>query len=829
MALYPESVARVGFALAAALFPVLVQAPLSATLAPEQGGSGDEPHELIVQFVERADAHTQSATHRAYGASVVAQGATAGGWQLVQLPPYADREELLQRYQQDPHVAHVERNRRVETAGRVSTIPTAAEAATYLPNDPKWREEEQWALQRIGMPELWGAMRAEGERAVADASGIVIAVLDTGAELEHEDLIDNIWRGPDGRQGFDLIDGGYAPYDRSKKRHGTMVAGIAAARGDNERGMAGVSWHVELLPVRFMREDQGSVADAIRGIEHAQQSGAQVINASYASRVRLQSEHLPTRCDDFADGRLECRAVQEAGEQGIVVVAAAGNSGADNDFAQRMTVPAALPLPNVIAVAASTRSESEDGRAADRLTDFSNYGHRTTHLAAPGSAVLGTQYVDYHPSGRQTHHYGLLEGTSASAPQVSGLVALLMAREIQAEAALETTPTVALAVRERILGTVACDEQSAERIGHACLGGALGSEEAGQELAAKTLAGGRLDAAAAWLRDREEIPPVAPSHVSARQQEDEGIELRWLSSSPRADHYLIERWSSERDDFEEVVRYTGESGLMEPGAQRFVDGSAEPSAAGLYRIRAVSASGLTSRWLVASVYAPPDGLQARPVGDGVELTWPAVEELAGAQEPCLELWREGRAEGEKAEDGESEQRWRLSIDEASYTDRAVAPGRYAYRLRACGDCRSGDLSGCSPWSEAAEAVVGLAPAGHLARELRPLEEAETDIRCWIASAAYGSPNAQELERLRAFRDERLMARPLGYALVGLYYRFSPPLAHWIAADAQRQAVARSLFERLVPVLERLFPTSSAAGNECGRSSPEVLDSPACRP
>jgi subtilisin family serine protease len=258
---------------------------------------------------------------------------------------------------------------------------------------------------------------------------VVVAVLDSGVDYTHQDLVSNIWSRPDAvpqyaddelgtfddMHGFDADADGGDPMDDNG--HGTHCAGIIGAEGDNNLGITGINWNVSIMPLKFLgRGGFGTTANAIKSINYAidrKQHGVnvRVINASWGSTQYSRA------LED---------AIRAAGDQGILFVAAAGNNGTDND--KRAHYPSNYDLPNVISVAALDRTDS--------LASFSNYGVKTVHIAAPGREILSTWLGD---------EYREASGTSMAAPHVSGVAALILASE----------PNLSVAkLRERILGTV---------------------------------------------------------------------------------------------------------------------------------------------------------------------------------------------------------------------------------------------------------------------------------------------------------------------------------------------------------------------------------------
>ncbi len=265
-----------------------------------------------------------------------------------------------------------------------------------VPNDPYYGE--QWALEKIGMPQAW--------EVTPGSDGILLSVVDSGIDFNHEDLSEKIWRNPgeicgngrdddrdgyiDNCRGINVISGYGDPWDEDG--HGTHISGTAAAVGYNARGMAGVDWHAVILPIKFLGEGGGNVADFVEAVAFAKARGVRVINMSFGA---------------YSYSEAERRAIAEA--PNILFVAAAGNERYDNDF--HPLYPASYDLPNLISVASSNKS--------DRLSFFSNYGVQTVHVAAPGENILGTL---------PGNDYDNLTGTSMSTALVSGLATLILAR-----------------------------------------------------------------------------------------------------------------------------------------------------------------------------------------------------------------------------------------------------------------------------------------------------------------------------------------------------------------------------------------------------------------
>ena len=259
--------------------------------------------------------------------------------------------------------------------------------AHEIPTDPYWWDEpplypgQESILRTARLPEAWDISHG--------SSGVVVAVLDTGVNIRHEDLV--------GRTvpGRDFVGGDADPADENG--HGTAVAGVIAAGAGNGRGIAGVGWNTRVMPVRVLdHTGAGSDADIADGIQFAVNGGAKVINLSLGG-----SE----------DGAVLRDAVAAALRAGVVVVASAGNE------------PSAVPqypsaYPGVLAVGATDE--------LGRLAYFSSYGEHLA-LTAPGWGVLTLTWTDEDHNGA-LDDYSYADGTSFSAPIMAGVAALVRAR-----------------------------------------------------------------------------------------------------------------------------------------------------------------------------------------------------------------------------------------------------------------------------------------------------------------------------------------------------------------------------------------------------------------
>ena len=296
-------------------------------------------------------------------------------------------------------------------------LPSMVFAQT--PNDPMFGD--QWYLNTISAPSAWDV--------TTGSSDVIVAVLDTGLDLDHEDIAANLWTNTkeiagngidddhngyiDDVHGWDFVSGdndpSAGPTSTSSPEaiaHGTLIAGEIGAVGNNSLGVAGVNWKVKIMPVRMLN-DQGSGTeyDAANAIRYAVKNGAKVINLSFAGNETHASL---------------TSAVKDAYANGVVVVAAMGNDGRDTDSSP--VYPACLRTTDadwVIGVTAVDES--------DRGTSFTNYGAICADIAAPGTDITGLSYYDL-AQGYSRQYYGPWNGTSMASPLVAGAAALLFAQ-----------------------------------------------------------------------------------------------------------------------------------------------------------------------------------------------------------------------------------------------------------------------------------------------------------------------------------------------------------------------------------------------------------------
>lgn len=321
---------------------------------------------------------------------------------LVDLPGRGDRFELLsvpdgaeldtcRRLRGERGVAVAEPNYVVRSRHVAGSLKVAgSRRLQYVPKDQAWglnlqnkglNQEMLWGLKAIKADQAWDTTQGD--------SGITVAVIDTGVDMTHPDLAGNL----DTANALNVLEAG-RPVD-DDFGHGTHVAGIIAAVGDNRQGALGVAFKTRVMPIRVLGVDgSGTLADLVYAIDHAVAKGAHVINMSLGSPDRSE---------------LEGEAIKDALAKGVVVVAAAGNEATTGNYAE---YPASYP--GVLSVGAV----GPDLKRAP----FSNFNSSVT-VVAPGVDIFSTLPVRF----GKDNPYGYLSGTSMAAPMVAGAAALVLA------------------------------------------------------------------------------------------------------------------------------------------------------------------------------------------------------------------------------------------------------------------------------------------------------------------------------------------------------------------------------------------------------------------
>ena len=402
------------------LTPVLIAlAGLAAPAAASAEAGGYEPGEVVVRYARGAD---QATVERAAG---------IGGAQVV-----APRTRVL-RIRDGESVAETVRELDARLDVATAAPNATARISAFIPDDPGntgvrggW-QRLQWnflAGTGVNAPDAWEHLIKAGQ---PGGRGVTVAVLDTGiaysTRRRYRKSTD--FRSADFVSGYDFVDDDRFPHDLNG--HGTHVASTIGESTDNGRGVTGLAYGAQIMPVRVLDKDgAGQSSDITAGIRFAVRRGADIINLSFEfddTYRQFSAEEIP---DVLA-------AVRFAHRQGVVVVGAAGNFG-------RKTISFPARAPTVIAVGATTEhgcranysnigigidlvapGGGKDARKDRTCPRRLPHGRDIYQLTYPWAALYGASRT-----ASSYRHFGLpsgFEGTSMATPHVSATAALLLA------------------------------------------------------------------------------------------------------------------------------------------------------------------------------------------------------------------------------------------------------------------------------------------------------------------------------------------------------------------------------------------------------------------
>ena len=321
--------------------------------------------------------------------------------------------------------------------------PNFIRRAMATPNDPRY--PEMWGLNNTGQPSTFGGnpgtpgndIRAEQAWNITTGNrSVVVGVVDTGIDINHDDLKDNIWTNPGEIAGNGIDDDGNgfvddvhgwdfahndatvfdytlptfpppASYTGDLDDHGTHVAGTIGATGNNATGVVGVNWQVSLLSLKFLADDgSGSSSDLLSAFAYAKAMRQLWDSSGGTKGANIRVLNNSYGGDNFSQAELD--AIRALSDAGILFVVAAGNEGTFNDLFP--VYPSNYISPNLISVAASG--------GGGQKASFSNWGEATVNVTAPGEFILSTM---------PKNTYDFANGTSMAAPHVSGTAALVCA------------------------------------------------------------------------------------------------------------------------------------------------------------------------------------------------------------------------------------------------------------------------------------------------------------------------------------------------------------------------------------------------------------------
>ncbi len=453
--------------------------------------------------------------------------------------------------------------------------PDAVLEVQVMPNDPSFGT--LWGLHNTGQsggtvdvdidaPEAWDI--------TTGSSDVVIAVIDSGVDYTHVDLVANMWTNPgetpgdgednDGNGYIDDVYGWDWAYDDDDPMdgdgHGTHVSGTIGGVGDNATGVVGVNWTVKIMALKFLNDSgSGSTADAVSAVNYAT-----MMKRDYGVNIVATNNSWG---GGGASSSMSA-AIEASGDEGILFLAAAGNGGADeigDDNDVTPYYPATYDLDNIISVASITRT--------DARSVFSNYGAVSVDLAAPGSSIYSTLPGD---------SYGTYSGTSMATPHVSGVVGLMAALDPTASAG-----AIKSAIFSSVVPIPAMD-------GITATGGRLNAYAALQTL---SIAGPRLQS----ISTAATTPPV--DEITANFTED------LLGSSVVGANFLLRDDGADDafDTGDDTIYAIGDSDLSQPQADTVTISLGSLLPAEQYRLTILGTGG-----------NPIQDPEANPLNDGVD-------------------------------------------------------------------------------------------------------------------------------------------------------------------------------------------------------------------
>lgn len=445
---------------------VLTRLPV-ADVAAQQGRSVGEyaPDAVLVQFLPGAGAEVVAAAEAAAGGDIVKEYSLVPGLTYMHLSADVDVMQTIEKLKGIDGVVYAEPDYVV--------YPTDT-----IPNDTRWAE--QWAFATVRAPLAWDTSTGAGD--------VVVAVIDTGVDTTHPDLINNLWTNPDeiagngidddnngyidDIHGWDFYDNDNNPMDSNS--HGTHTAGTICAEGNNGQGVAGVVWRCKIMALRFIGPNGGFSSAVVDALSYLVAKQVKLSNNSWGGDGYSVSLY---------------NAINNAKAVNHLFIAAAGNNNSDNDAVA--FYPSSYNLDNIVAVAASDEANAK--------ASFSNWGAMRVDLAAPGVSILSTV---------PNAGYATLSGTSMAAPLVTGALATLYG--------LHPGWTYQQA-RDNLFATV----------------------QRTDSMPGLTVTGGILDLAAA--AEAAAAAPQDPTNLAASSHVTNQIDLAWSDNASNESGYAIER------------------------------------------------------------------------------------------------------------------------------------------------------------------------------------------------------------------------------------------------------------------------------------------------
>lgn len=309
------------------------------------------PGEVLVKFKPTTSAQFRMSAVTVRGHSVLAD-LKQPGWVQVKIGAGQTMDQALAAYQSSLDVEYAQ--------------PNYIYRATAVPNDTQYGQ--LWAFKNLGIPGADINIEKAWDH-ITDCSSVVVAVIDSGVNYDQDDLATNMWNGGPSfpLHGADFVANDNDPMDLNG--HGTHIAGIIGAVGNNAEGVTGVCWKASIMAVRVLNaQNMGNTAGVIQGINFAVSQGAKVINMSFGGGSALDQA--------FSN------AISNAQANDVVVIVAAGNDANDNDVDGAARYPCNFTQPNLVCVAALDQNYA--------LASFSNWGVTSVDVGAPGNNIVST-------------------------------------------------------------------------------------------------------------------------------------------------------------------------------------------------------------------------------------------------------------------------------------------------------------------------------------------------------------------------------------------------------------------------------------------------------
>ncbi|WP_421903889.1 S8 family serine peptidase [Maridesulfovibrio sp.] len=427
-------------------------------------GEGSVKNQLIVKFktgISEDDARAVATTHYMDVVAVLNTSTRESGQCILLLRSHLSTQEMINEISGLKEV--------------YSYAPNYIRKKKRTPDDTEF--PDQWALQNsaagINAPDAWDS--------TTGGADVVIAVIDSGIDLKHEDLHDNLWNNPvetfnqvdddgngvvDDVYGISIDNGVSSNSTQDTEGHGTTVSSVIAAKGNNNLGVAGVSWNSKIMVLRVVNSADAEIIVAINYIIQKKKAGINipVLNMSIGG---------PGGSTIIRDK------IQELADNSIIFTTSAGNDGYDNDNSNVREYPASFDIPNIISVGASNSGNNKP--------DWSHFGQYTVDLFAPGEDIMSAKLGGGYTSAD-------VDGTSFAAPHVAGVAALL--------------------------ASLSPDEDIYTRISRI-----LSSTDAGSSFSGKCLTGGKLNADSALDNDLSLIPIISGSDSRDNKREGNSFTL----------------------------------------------------------------------------------------------------------------------------------------------------------------------------------------------------------------------------------------------------------------------------------------------------------------